>query len=284
MSQPPSSTAPTGDALARWARSALSGLVRTGVTWPSTPAITANRRAAVLLLFGPRAHGGEPRPEPHAGQHGPAHPPSPADLDLLLVRRSTRLRHHAGEVALPGGGVEEGDADICATALREAQEETGVDPRGVDLLGALPNAPVTVSRNLVTPVLGWWTRPSPVFPADPREIDLVRRVPLSDLIDPARRVRAQFHPEHGTAPSRRRWTPGVDLENALMWGFTGILVTTVLDALGWGPRTDWARAPVMDVTTRRRLAGGGGLEVAEDQGGRAPGPDRTSPPPPPTPA
>ena len=75
------------------------------------------RRAAILMLFGETA------------AHGP---------DVLLAERASTLRSHAGQVAFPGGGTECGDSGAVATALREAEEETGLDPTGVVPLAVLP--------------------------------------------------------------------------------------------------------------------------------------------------
>jgi len=91
------------------------------------------RPAAVLLALRP-------------GRRGP---------EVLLVRRSAHLDEHAGQIALPGGRMDPGDADPAATALREALEEVRLDPGQVRLLGALGTIRVPVSRHHVVPVVGW---------------------------------------------------------------------------------------------------------------------------------
>lgn len=72
------------------------------------------------------------------------------ELDVLLLRRSTTLSHHPGQIAFPGGGVEPGDCSPFATAVREAAEETGLEPAGVTDLGPLTTALIPNSGNLVT--------------------------------------------------------------------------------------------------------------------------------------
>ena len=103
------------------------------------------RRAAVLMLFG-------------ALDNVPAASGkllAPADLDVLLLQRAQTLDDHPGQVAFPGGGIDPGESPIEA-ALREAEEETGLDPAGVEVLGAMPELALPRGNFLVTPVLAWW--------------------------------------------------------------------------------------------------------------------------------
>lgn len=190
------------------------------------------RESAVLVLFGVLDA---------AAAHA-AHPAVAADLDVLLTRRSPTLRHHPGQVSFPGGGIDPGDDGPAGAALREAQEETGLDPTGVRVLGTLPRLPVTASRNLVTPVLGWWDRPSAVAATDPAETVDVFRVPVADLVDPANRVTATL-----THVGRTHRGPAFEAGGVLVWGFTAYVLDRVLDALGWAVPWDASRtvpAPV----------------------------------------
>jgi len=105
-------------------------------------------------------------------------------LRLVLTKRSSRLRHHPGQIALPGGKRDTGDADLAATALREAQEEVGLDPAEAAILGQL--APhETVTGFAVTPFVAQLAGP---FVARPEagEVDEVFEVPFRHLADPAR--------------------------------------------------------------------------------------------------
>jgi 8-oxo-dGTP pyrophosphatase MutT (NUDIX family) len=97
----------------------------------------STRRSAVLILFG----------------EGPAGP------DVLLIEKSHQLRSHAGQPAFPGGGADPGEDYPVGTALREAHEEAGVDPAGVQVLAVLPELFLGPSDNLVVPVVGWWDDP-----------------------------------------------------------------------------------------------------------------------------
>jgi 8-oxo-dGTP pyrophosphatase MutT (NUDIX family) len=166
------------------------------------------RPSAVLILFG-------------EGEHGP---------DLLLIERSAALRSHAGQPSFPGGALDpedgdpEGDGPLRA-ALREAEEETGLDPAGVQLFGVLPKLYIPVSGFVVTPVLGWWRRPSPVDVVDPAETARVFRVPVSDLTDPANRGMFAY-------PSGFRG-PAFLVDGALVWGFTAGLIDRIVHYAGW---------------------------------------------------
>ncbi|HEY0217962.1 MAG TPA: CoA pyrophosphatase, partial [Cellulomonas sp.] len=163
-------------------------------------------------------------------------PAVPRDLDVLLTRRSPSLRHHPGQVSFPGGGIDPEDAGPEAAALREAVEETGVDPAGVRVLGTLPPLPVAVSRNLVTPVLAWWTDPSEVAATDPAETVDVFRVPVADLVDPANRVTAVVR--HSGRDHRG---PAFAVQGVIVWGFTAFVLDRLLDALGWAVPWDAGR-------------------------------------------
>ncbi|GAA1584737.1 NUDIX hydrolase [Leucobacter aridicollis] len=190
---------------------------------PPFPQTTGElRRSAVLILFG--ALDRVPA-DPASGE------PVPAELDVLLTRRATRMRHHAGQIAFPGGGVEPEDADITQTALREAAEETGLDPAGVEVLGTLPEIHVPVSRNLVTPVIGWWRLPSNVA-ADHTESVEVFRVPVAEMLDPAARghsVLRRAGATHRGAAFKLQDRFG----GHTVWGFTGMLLSSVFDGVGW---------------------------------------------------
>jgi 8-oxo-dGTP pyrophosphatase MutT (NUDIX family) len=158
------------------------------------------------------------------------------DLELVLVQRPGHLRHHAGQVGLPGGAVEPGDADGVAAALREAQEEVGLDPAGVRVLGSLDRAYLPVSDFDVLPVVGIWDGLAPLTPS-PGEVAGILRPTLRYLADPA---------NHGTMPLSRlvgeaalaaRGVPDADgpvfwVDGTLVWGFTAGLLAGFLRALG----------------------------------------------------
>jgi 8-oxo-dGTP pyrophosphatase MutT (NUDIX family) len=180
------------------------------------PPAVGGRQSAVLILFG-------------EGPRGP---------DLLLMERSAALRSHAGQTSFPGGVLEPEDGDPdgegpLRAALREAEEETGLDPAGVRIFGVLPRLYISVSGFVVTPVLGWWRVPSPVGAVDPAETARVFRVPVTDLTDPANRA-TLVHPSGFSGPA-------FIVEGALVWGFTAGVIDKIMHYAGWEKPWDRSR-------------------------------------------
>lgn len=101
--------------------------------------------------------------------------------EVLLTKRSSRLKHHPGQIAFPGGKQDDGDADVVAAALREAEEEVGLSRRHVEILGTMPTHE-TVTGFLVTPVVGWIENAFDVVP-EPGEVAEAFRVPLAHVAD-----------------------------------------------------------------------------------------------------
>jgi 8-oxo-dGTP pyrophosphatase MutT (NUDIX family) len=101
---------------------------------------------------------------------------------VLLTRRSWDLRHHRGEVSFPGGGREPDDDDDVATALREAREETGLDPTVVEIVGELDHLTTVSSDRFIVPIVGILDGPPSGLVAEPHEVEAIIELPLDELL------------------------------------------------------------------------------------------------------
>ena len=176
------------------------------------------RSSAVLLLFGE----------------------TDGEADLLIVQRSPHLRRHAGQPAFPGGAMEPSDGGPVGAALREAAEEAGVDPAGVEVLGVLPELFIARSGFRVTPVLAWWREPSPLVAASDGEIvSAVRPRPCAltrSSIELFRRLAARRGWHHRNAMASKR-SSGSEPTSGRSWSSADGIA--VLDEAGlvrqWNP-------------------------------------------------
>jgi 8-oxo-dGTP pyrophosphatase MutT (NUDIX family) len=192
------------------------------------PPDDGGRESAVLILFGP-----PPADAEDPGEH------------VVLIERSHTMRTQPAQIAFPGGARDPEDPDLVATALREAHEEVGLDPAGVDVVVQLPSLFLAPAEFVVAPVLAWWAQPSPIAVRDPAEVHDVLSVPVSHLVDPASRF-SVTHPSGYVGP-------GFDLDDLFLWGFTAGLVSSVLELGGLArPWDAEVRRPVPDHFLRGR--------------------------------
>lgn len=137
-----------------------------------------------------------------------------------LTVRGSNLRHHTGQVSLPGGRLDPGES-VEQAALREADEEIGVTPADVDVLGRLTPLPVYISGHLLTPVVGVMTR-RPAFNLHSHEVERLIEVPIAVLREPHRVLweeRTRTLPPKGVMN-----VPYFDLPDARVWGATAMVL------------------------------------------------------------
>lgn len=134
-------------------------------------------------------------------------------LSVLLTQRTNHLRDHAGQISFPGGRMDPEDQSPNDTALRESQEEIGLDPKRVEIIGHLPQY-LTVSGYSVTPVVGL-VQAQAEYVLDEFEVADVFEVPLSFLLDPANHQVRLWQSEQG---GRRFYS--MPYENRFIWGAT----------------------------------------------------------------
>jgi len=223
------------EAAPEWLRSVLDGIRDVDATTLSRhgiPPPADGRRSAVLILFG------------HDRDHGP---------DVLLTERASTLRAHAGQVSFPGGRTDPDDADAVATALREAEEETGLVPAGVIPLAVLPDLFIPPTGYVVAPVVAYWPDPTVVHAVDPSETATVLRVPIAALADPRNRFQVR-HPSGYVGPA-------FAVAGLVVWGFTGGLLSALLHLGGW--ERPWDSGEVRDLDEAWAAVRADGREVAE---------------------
>jgi 8-oxo-dGTP pyrophosphatase MutT (NUDIX family) len=143
---------------------------------------------------------------------------------VLLTLRGRHLKAHAGQVSFPGGRIEPADASPVAAALREAEEEIGLSPAAVQVIGALGEH-VTGTGFRVTPVVALVSPPVTLRP-DPGEVDEVFELPLATLLDPAS---LSWREEEILGRVRRFWV--VRHERHLIWGATAAMLVALGHAL-----------------------------------------------------
>ncbi|GAB2971858.1 NUDIX hydrolase [Nocardioides montaniterrae] len=196
-----------------WLREVIDGAARIrgeDLTKFLPPEGADSRRGAVLMLLA-------------EGPDGP---------DVVLTERAHDMRSHPGQVSFPGGSLDPGETPVEA-ALRESEEEIGVLPAGVEVVGRLPELWLPPSNFAVTPVIGFWREESPIVVASPQEVHAIHRVSIKELVAPEHRIQAR-HPAGFIGPG---FLIGDD-KDVILWGFTGGILTRFLDFIGWLPPVD----------------------------------------------
>jgi 8-oxo-dGTP pyrophosphatase MutT (NUDIX family) len=173
-------------------------------TWPEAT-VTLRPAAALLLIY------------PHSGK-----------WQVPLTVRGSTLRHHTGQISLPGGRLDHPDESIEQAALREAHEEIGVAPADVEVLGQLTPVPIAVSGHLLHPVVGAATQ-RPMFTLAAPEVERLIELPVERLMGPdavawEERVRAE-------PPAGIQHVPYFDIAGARIWGATAMVLAEFIALL-----------------------------------------------------
>ncbi len=148
------------------------------------------------------------------------------ELQLIFIRRASTLRAHSGEMAFPGGSVERDDASVIQTALREAQEEIGLLPERVNVLGLLPPVFTVVSNYLIMPVVSFLPHGPGVLRAQESEVAEVLSLPVYALADPT-----IMHVEEWTRGGQTRMVYFYDFADYRIWGATARILHELLALL-----------------------------------------------------
>ena len=162
------------------------------------------KKSAVLLLFYPEASG----------------------VYFPLIKRPSYPGAHSGQVSFPGGKVEPSDPDLVYTALREAEEEIGIDAGKVEVLGRLTDLYIPTSNFLVSPILGFLNE-TPRFVPEAREVDRIIPTAMSMIGHPQIRQRTTLLIGEG----RHLETPYFALDGEVVWGATAMILSELLQLL-----------------------------------------------------
>jgi len=153
--------------------------------------------------------------------------PGEREIHTVLIKRPPYEGVHSGQIAFPGGKSEEQDLTIDDTALREAREETGIDPAEVTVLGHLSTLYIPPSNFLVTPVLGFTSR-QPDWLPDPREVESIITPPLPHLLDDSIIGEEDFKGSSGTWSIR---APYFRVDGHAVWGATAMIISELKDVV-----------------------------------------------------
>ncbi|MEI6684212.1 MAG: CoA pyrophosphatase [Bacteroidota bacterium] len=182
----------------------MSSLTRVRELMKQDPATTAVRSAVLLLLY-----------------------PLNGNICFVLMLRPEYPGVHSGQISLPGGKLEESDLSLQDTALREAQEEIGIDPAKIRIIGQLTDLYIPPSNFMVTPVVGF-QRSQPQFLADPGEVAAIIEVELGDLLDP---LNVQLR-EMKISNGMKLTAPAYCIGENTIWGATAMILSEFTAVLG----------------------------------------------------
>ena len=146
------------------------------------------------------------------------------DIKIVLTRRSEELKHHPGQISFPGGRVE-GKESLQQAAIREANEEIGVHPESIQIVGSLNQIYIPPSDFTVSPFVGWHHGP-PILNPQESEVAEVLVFSISDLLNPLALIDGPFE-----CGGKARTAPHYSVNESAIWGATAIILTELLDRI-----------------------------------------------------
>jgi 8-oxo-dGTP pyrophosphatase MutT (NUDIX family) len=148
--------------------------------------------------------------------------PDTGSVHTVFMQRHNYDGVHGGQISFPGGKKEDSDKDIIHTAIREAEEETGIDPEGISVLGTLTPLFIPVSNMIVTPVVGW-TEKMPDFKHQPEEVVFLIDAELKRFLDPSMLKIKPFE-----IRGEKINVKYFDYEGNVIWGATAMILNELL--------------------------------------------------------
>lgn len=153
----------------------------------------------------------------------------PGDWHMIFIRRTSSHEQdkHAGQIGFPGGKSESADPDLMYTALRETNEEIGIDLSGVDVLGELTPLYITVSKFLVHPFLAYSWK-SPEWIRQENEVEEILEIPLTSFLDPTTKKDTKIRLSTGIILNH---VPCFQINGHVIWGATAMIMSEFLDIM-----------------------------------------------------
>lgn len=195
---------------------------RSGGRLPYDQAPVDARHSGVLILFYPHTKAEDKTLTSQLTSQWGRESKGDQTIYLPLILRPTYDGVHSGQVAFPGGSWEEGDNDIVETALREAEEEIGIDRSQVHVIGELTPLYIYVSNHLVHPTVAWLDQ-RPHFEADPYEVAMILEMPLQAFLQPE-----NIRTEHWELRDRSAEVPFFYIQKQTIWGATAMMLSELL--------------------------------------------------------
>lgn len=152
------------------------------------------------------------------------------DETFITLMKRTDRGPHSGQISFPGGGVEEQDNKLTDTALREAQEEVGISPKDVTIIGKLTHLHIPISNSMVYPIVGY-SHIAPDYVIDPVEVKEVIEAPLNDFFNPEKLKTIDMRVNGGFI---LKDTPYFDIKDFVVWGATAMIMNELLELIKRG--------------------------------------------------